>query len=531
MLAAVWAAAWGMPGWIAIAPAGMIATAGWCGWLLVRSAAERNRFTAWRDAQFSKYERAHQVWTLQVGEHDRRERSRVAATALWRPLVVSTRFARVDVFGGTMTGWSALLRTWGSSLLAEARGMLVLDFTEDRIAAGLVAMASIAGHPARTVEFPDAPTGVSLLQGLAAPEVGEVIAESLWALRRGEPGAEQLRGLDAELIESVAACLSPRITFSRLAAGLRLLRRIYDAECESVLSAAEIRRINSLLDSIGAAGPAHEELRFLTATLGMFAEDEPAADRSPVAWPQTGLTVFSTVSPHPRRKRLIDQLLFHRVLHAVRCGRPSADAGSVLVVAGVDDLGLPAVEALTRQARRAGVRLVVLVEHLRGELTQLLGGSDSASILMRMGNAAEAAQVAEFVGRGFSFVLSQYTEQFGQSTGESTSDTHGDSVTSTTGANVAGTSVTSTDSVAQATSWSRTISWSQSDSTSTARTVARAYEYTMEPTTFQSLPATAFVLVDTSGRDRRVVAGDCNPDIALSDQVADGGLTGGIPRR
>jgi hypothetical protein len=83
---------------------------------------------------------------------------------------------------------------------------------------------------------------MSLLHGLSADEVGVVVSEALHALR-AEPRPSPQRGLDAELVEAVAACVAPRVTFGRLAAGVRLLRRVYDAERESMLSAVEIRRL------------------------------------------------------------------------------------------------------------------------------------------------------------------------------------------------------------------------------------------------------------------------------------------------
>jgi hypothetical protein len=79
----------------------------------------------------------------------------------------------------------------------------------------------------------------------------------------------------------------------------------------------------------------------------------------------------------------------------------------MLVVAGADRIGLAGLESLARQCRRVGVRLVLLLERPRGDLKELLGSSDSATILMRLGNAQDAAAAAEFIGRGHKMVLSQ----------------------------------------------------------------------------------------------------------------------------
>ncbi|MFI9402225.1 hypothetical protein [Nocardia sp. NPDC052316] len=513
--ATVLAAAWGFALWPVVLPAGVLASAGWCAQTMVRHSAARRAYQSWRSAEIARYEAAHKEWVARVAEHDRRERSRVSSTVLWHPLRLGRESARVDVFGGTADGWASLLGTLGASLLATGARMLVLDFTEQRVAVELAALGRACAHPVSVAVLPGG--GVDLLTGLAPAEVGEVVAEAVTTLRDSDARSAQSRGLAAELVELVAANLVRPVTFGRIAAGIRLLRSI--SEHEATLSGEEIRRVNRLLDVVGSAESAREELRFLGGLLSLLDEGTPDPATGMPVWPATGLRIIATEDANARRKDLLDRVVFHRVLHGLRCGEHTGP-GSVVVVAGADHLGLAGVEALARHARRAGVRLVVLVEHLRGDLTQLLGGSDSASILMRMGNAAEAAAAADYVGRGHRFVLSQLSDQIGRSFTAGVSDTSGDSLTATTTEGYSGTSVSVSDSVSRAATWSSTTSWSGSDSTSTGRTYARAYEYSIEPTTFQSLPATAFILVETGSGTRRVVAGDCNPGIALLNRVA-----------
>ncbi|MGW6700007.1 hypothetical protein [Nocardia sp. NPDC055049] len=396
--------------------------------------------------------------------------------------------------------------------------MLVLDFTERHVAVDFAALAEACGHSVREASLADGSGRVGMFDGLTPADVGELVAEAVAGVRATDPRAASLRGLDAELIELVTACMELPLSFARIAAGIRLLRRLYDPQRENVLSGSEIRRINELLDTVGSGEVAREELRFLGGLLGLLAEDRGFATDPGWAWDRTGLTVVTT-GGSPRRKDLLDQLVFHRVLHAVRTGEYAKQRG-VLVVAAADHLAVSGLESLDRHAQRAGVRLILLFEHLRGELAQLLGGAGSTSILMRLGNTGEAGAAADFVGRGHRFVLSQLTDQIGRSFTEGTSDTGGDSVTSTTTDGYSGSSVSVSEAVSRATTWSRTVSWSDSNSTSRSHTYTRAYEYAIEPTTFQSLPVTAFVLVESNGRHRRVVAGDCNPGIVLLDRVA-----------
>jgi hypothetical protein len=221
-----------------------------------------------------------------------------------------------------------------------------------------------------------------------------------------------------------------------------------------------------------------------------------------------------------------------------RRSRPGTD--TVLIVAGADHLGRDSLEELARQAHRADTRLVLLLQRLRGDTHELLGGSDSAAMLMRLGNAREAATAAEFIGRGHRFVLSQMTEQVGRTFTAGTTTSHGgqesfsDSESGGVGMGVSMGSIgdipmpmvsgsanrTDTFTTSRARTWQDTVSSSTADSITSGTTLDRVYEFTVEPTAIQALPATAFVLVEPAPGGRRVVMADCNPGISLLDRVA-----------
>ncbi|MGW0252109.1 hypothetical protein ACWDYH_36335 [Nocardia goodfellowii] len=471
-------------------------------------------FRQGRARAFEEFERAYAQWSAQVDTHDRHEQHRISSTMLWFPVRVGARQRRVDVFGGDADGWASLLATVGMSLLSAGERVLVLDYTEQQVAADFAALARDRAHAVNFTELPA--ENLAVLGDLCAADIAEVIAETLQGIRGGEPNP-QLRSLDAEFVELVAASLAAPITFARLAAGIRLLRKLYDGDNESMLSATEIHRINALVDAVGPSETAREELRFLGGVLGLLAHDAQPA--TPLHWPRSGLSVVATADANPRRKDLVDRLVVHRLTYDLRSGA-IGDQATVLVVAGADHLGLSVVEALARHARRCGVRLILMFEHARGELTQLLGGADSATVLMRMGNAAEAAAAADFVGRGYRFTLSQLTEQIGRSFTTGVADSTGSSVTNTSSDGYSGTTANSSEAFSRAQTWSSTVNWSNANSTSSSHTYSRAYEYTVEPTTFQALPSTAFVLVENHHGGWRVVSGDCNPGIALLDRVA-----------
>ncbi len=168
------------------------------------------------------------------------------------------------------------------------------------------------------------------------------------------------------------------------------------------------------------------------------------------------------------------------------------------------------------------------MERLHNELREHLGSSDSVAVLMRLGNAQDAAAAAEFIGRGHRFVLSELTAQIGRTSTSGSSTSTGDAIgtTATKGTNRGhgpGTGSSSRSrslAESQTRSWQKTASWSQVESTVTGETRSRVYEFMVEPTAIQALPATAFILIETGDIGRRVVVADCNPGICLLDRVA-----------
>ncbi|ATL66686.1 hypothetical protein [Nocardia terpenica] len=512
----VLAAAWGLMFWPAVGGGVLTIPVAWSMLVAARYSASRRLHEQWRAGEWARFQRALADWNARVAEHDRHEQERVSSTLLWHPLHPEPGSRRVNVFGGTADGWASLLATLGLSILSEDSGLLVLDFTERSVAADLAMLARTVGFAVALDHLPG--DGIGGLDDLSAAESGELLAEALISARGAQADAARARAVDAELIAAVIAELTPPHTFDRIAAGLAVVLRTLDVEAQTLLSADEVRRLNPLRDMVGASAFAVEELRFAAAALRLLAHPRHDATPPPGSWwPRGGLRVLATTDANARRKDLLDRWVFFRVLHAIRSAATGVGA---VALAGADRFGMAELEALAHHAARLGVRLILLFEHLRGEQAQLLGGAASAGLLMQLGPAAEAGAAADFVGRGYRFVLSQLTEQVGRGFTDGTSDTTGDSVTATSTDNYSPSSAGRSDSRSRAVTWSQTSSWSRSSSTSTSHTWARAYEYAVEPTTFQSLPPTAFILVETTPRGRRVVAGDCNPGIALLDRVA-----------
>ena len=494
------------------------------------SRAQREETERHDEAAF-RYQQAVTAWRYRIEEHDQREARRCAAALLWYPLGFATTPSRVDVFGGIDEGWASLLATAGASMLQSGQDLLVIDLTEHDVADGLSLLARHKGVPVRRTELPKELARVGLLDGLDSEELTDLLVDSVRTLRKSADSPD-LEALDAELLGAVVRCLDAPVTFARLAAGLRVLRRTYE---QGPLTDEEVVRLTSYVDSVGHGDYVVRELQLLTNSLEQVAEEEAAGAVAPEPWWfGGGLAVVATAGKGRRQKDFVDRVVFHRVLRELRS--LAGHGREVLVVAGADHIGSEGLETMARYARRAGVRLVFLVKHLRDETEHLLGSSDSATILMRMGNNREAAVAADFIGRDHKFVLSQVTQNVGETRTVGTGSTTGGGtgVATTTGTSVSTGSgsmglrptssrqktSTSSRTFSVSTMWQETVNVSQAETTGESTAESRVYEYTVEPTAIQNLPLTAFVLVEAAPTGRRIVFGDCNPGVSLLPRVA-----------
>jgi hypothetical protein len=487
----------------------------------------RNRHQAERSRAAADYQRVHGEWERSVAEWDAAERDRLATANLWFPLGVRSPAERVDVFGGTPDGWASLLAVMGASVLRAGSPMLVVDMSENDVAAALSVVARSQDLRVVRQELPGQLDQAQLLRGLSSEEVSELIGEALGTLRAGADDVG-LRMLDSDLLKGVADRLESPVTFARLVAGLRVLEGSYDAS-SGVLSGQEFRWLAGYVDAVGQAERTVGEVHFLRSALELLL-DSPAGNGSVGVgelWTDGGLTLLVSQDHNLRRRDLVDRLIAQALLHHLRRAHHrnrSATVG-VLVVAGADHLGQRTLEALARQSKSAGIRLVLLIEHLRGDLQQLLGGSDSASLIMRLGNAQEATSAAEYIGRGHSFTLTQLSRQTGDTRTTGTSTSTGSSTTHSTSngrsGGRAGWGWNQSESESESTSTQEGTSESWATSVSDSQTITRVYEFTVEPTQIQSLPASAFIMVESAAGDRRIIAGSCDPLVVTLDRVAD----------
>jgi phage FluMu protein gp41 len=480
-----------------------------------------------RDQEHARYSEAWQAWKASVESWNAGERARIGQADLWFPVTTDQAVSRIDVFGGTPDGWAALVTTLGASLLAADRFILLLDLSEHDVSSELLTMARIRGIPADVLDLPSEAGYAGLLAGLGSEDVSEIIAEAVNTSR--EAGSTELRSLDAALIRVVTDGLEGSYTFSRIMAGLQVLRRSYDGSGlpDPPLSDRELLTLSAYVDAAGQDDQTQRELQFLANSLELLTGTASMA-RTPAVtggfWP-LGALVIRTSHQNSRRKDMTDRILVQTLLHHLRMRARRVDHGSgSLVITGCDHVGLNTLESLAQLARRANLKTVLVLEHLRGDLTQLLGGSDSASLIMRMGNPQEAAAAAEHIGRGHKFVMNQISRQLSDAASEGEAKQWGATGTVSDSHSMGGDhqrrNWSRSSTFSRSDTWSRTVNWSTTNTVTDGATASRVYEFAVEPVQIQSMPVTAFIFVGTAHGRRHVAAGDCNPGIALLDRVA-----------
>ena len=513
------------------------------------------RFTRWQAFLMDQA-----TFDAAITQHDAAEQWRVRTTPLLFPVRPAGHPSRVDVFGGSPVGWASLLATMGSSVLAGDSSLLVLDLSGQNVAGPLADYTEQAGLQVSSASAPLDFERTGLLGDVAPEDLAEILAAAM-ASKRDKADRADLQAIDVKLIRTVAQHLEQPRTFDRLAAGIEVLQSIYDdPDADGPLSSAEVVALTHQAHRIDKSERVRDELTFVGNQLELLTTqvldlEDAGPDRSVQLWPEWGLSVIRTTGENSRRKEYADQVLFQAVAHHIANSATGAQ-DPVLVVVGADELGRSGLEAMIRSARRAGVRLVYIFEHLRENSAEILGAGDGVAVMMRLGNGVEAETAANYIGKRFTFQLSQLTRQLGRTVtvgkniaairqdGGSHADTkgHNDGRTWSKSENQnfgrgllfprrGGRSEGASLSRSLSDTWSRslTTTWSNStteghnkaeaEAVNDGRTYQRAYEFTIEPTQIQDLEPTVFMLVHSGLEGRKVTMGDCFPGIAVLDRV------------
>lgn len=533
---------------VAMTPGGVLT---W--WAVQQRQAARQAHELAQKQVVGGYQERSRQWHARRQAHDAAERARLDGLPEWGPAPLPGR--RLDVFGGTLWAWEALLTTYGTSALA-VQPLLVLDLSREVVSRELVELARAAWIGVDAQLLPSRQASSSLLTDMSPQDLVDAIVESMHG---GTPDAARAeRSMDDRILTKVCRALGDDITLARIAAALRVL--MGEPDDGDALTRDERRHIANELFTVEYRRQAHANLSRIESyvhpleNLGTEPSTEGAGYLTCIALDSQARNV---------RSELLTDLIVQWVTHRITASWESTPA---LVIAGADELARRHLERLSDACERRGVPLTLLFRRLRETSAELIGGG--AVGFMRLGNHEDAARAAGFIGRDHRFVLSQITKNVGGNESHTSTDTRGegDSETRSTGRTTStsrnwGTSSSSgvsysggemfglfpdrstsnqrgrnrggstgesrTEGTAASTSrnWSAAYAYAEGTNWSDADTTQRVYEYVVEPVTLQHLPDHALLLVRSEpGGGRTVTPVECDPAIITLDRVTTGPL-------
>jgi hypothetical protein len=502
-------------------------------------AAQESRLFAWQ-AEHATRVREWQALRFAY-EHQKR----------WYAVCVPDGVHRVDVAGGTLSGWSAMLTTAGANRLAAGGEVTVLDLSEGSVALDLIGFARSSGVDPLVWVLPEDLPGLDLGTGLAKDALADLLSQVGSVTE--EQGAARDLSLDSALLERVIDVFGTQATVASVAAGLRTLAQVGDPR-----------------DDVAAGLITSGQADKLTAMFGRGATDRVVLERAWILESQLRklAAVGTALVPLPRSalrvvalgqrvgavgSKVLGTYLTVALTQLLRETQPGRPWQHTLFVLGADKLRGDTLDRLSDVCERSATGLVLAYRAVPPHVRQRLGRGNAAVAFMRLGNAEDAKAASEQLGTEHRFVLSQLTETIGVSVTDTTSSAY----TSTTGSvNSSATSWSQSDGVSHSTghgrsdgslllpsrasfsrnvqtgdsqsvsesesvstgvststAWGVTTAKATGDSESLALALQRSREFLVEQHELQQLPASAMIITYAGPAGRHVVLADANPGI------------------
>jgi len=519
-----------------------------------RLADERARVGTMREAQESRLV----AWQAEHATRMREWQQLRAAyqhQKRWYAVCAPDGVHRVDIAGGTLSGWAAMLTTAGANRLAAGGEVTVLDLTEGSVALDLIGVGRASGINPLVWVLPDDLPRLDLGTGLGRDALADLLAQV--ASVTDEQASARDLSLDTSVLEWVIDVLAEnpqhQVTVAAVAAGLRALAQAGDPQ-----------------DDVAAGLMTTGQKDRLTAMFGRAATERVVLERAWILEAQLRrlAPVGSALAPLPRSalrvvalgrrvgavgSRVLATYLTVALTHLLRDTEPGTPWQHTLFVLGADKLRGDVLDRLTDACERSATGLVLAYRGIPVQVRQRLGRGNAAVAFMRLGNAEEAKAASEQIGTEHRFVLSQLTETIGVSV----TDTTGSAYTSTTGsADSTATSWSQSEgssrstghgrsdgslllpsrasfsrsvqtgdshstsesesvsaSVSTSTAWGMTTSKATGDSETLARALQRSREFLVEQHELQQLPASVMIITYAGPAGRQVVMADANPGL------------------
>ncbi|GHE30459.1 hypothetical protein GCM10017673_36420 [Streptosporangium violaceochromogenes] len=459
-----------------------------------------------RDRELFQAQEEHAVryreWAEKKERHDRQ--------LTWYAVTVPDEIDRIDVAGGTLPGWSALITLLGATRLYSGGHLTVLDLSEGAIAKDLIELARRGGDDPLVwvlpVDLPRLDLGATLAPEAFADVLAHVVSVS------EEHRTTRDLSFDNAILERVLGVLGKNATINQVTAALRALAQVGDPRDDllrGLITATQLERIGTLFGRgvsdrvvIERAWALESQLRKLE-TLGSEAVRLPPARLRVVSMDrQAG--VFGN--------RVLGTYVTTALTHILRQSPASERPWyHTIIVAGADKLRGDVLDRLMDACETSRTGLVLTYRSLTPTVRERLGRGHAAVTFMRLGNAEDARIASEHVGTEHRLELAQLTETI-----------------SAAGAGLDGGYVSTVgqaddgddsrdlgradlkEDITSSTEWGRRATEAMGE---TERVLHRSREFLVEPHQLQQLPTTSVIVTDATAQGRRVRLADANPAI------------------
>ncbi|GAA3245223.1 hypothetical protein [Nonomuraea helvata] len=458
-----------------------------------------------RDKELFRAQEEHaqryREWQDSKERHDRQ--------LTWYAVAVPDEIDRIDVAGGTLPGWSALITLLGATRLYSGGHLTVLDLSEGAIAKDLIELARKGGDDPLVwvlpVDLPRLDLGATLKPEAFADVLAHVVSVS------EEHRTTRDLSFDNAILERVLEVLGENATISQVTAALRALAQVGDPRDDlrfGLITATQLERIGTLFGRgvsdrvvIERAWALESQLRKLE-TLGTEAVRLPPARLRVVSMDrQAGVFGNRVLGTY------VATALTHILRQSAASDRPWYHT---IIVAGADKLRGDVLDRLMDACETSRTGLVLTYRSLTPTVRERLGRGHAAVAFMRLGNAEDARVASEHVGTEHRLELAQLTETISESLpgldgGYTSTISQLDDDRETrdeSHADLAG-------DITESTEWGRTAD----KISEKERVLQRSREFLVEPHQLQQLPTTSVIVTDATAQGRRVRLADANPAI------------------
>ncbi|MFC6897521.1 hypothetical protein ACFQGX_19290 [Nonomuraea dietziae] len=205
--------------------------------------ARDDRVRQERDRELFRAQEEHaeryREWQELKDRHDRQ--------LTWYAVAVPDEIDRVDVAGGTLPGWSALVTLLGATRLYSGGHLTVLDLSEGAIAKDLIELARRGGDDPLVwvlpVDLPKLDLGATLKPEAFADVLAHVVSVS------EEHRTTRDLSFDNAILERVLDVLGENATIAQVTAALRALAQVGDPRDDlryGLITAEQLERIGTM---------------------------------------------------------------------------------------------------------------------------------------------------------------------------------------------------------------------------------------------------------------------------------------------